>query len=110
MSRQVASALPDARFGVVAGEDVEEIEAIDAFLRTAGQPEALEAGSANGHLTPRESDVLRLIAAGKTNREISEELVLSERTVARHITNIYAKVGVRSKAEATAYAIYHGLT
>jgi len=62
------------------------------------------------HLTAREVEVLGLIAAGRTNAEISSELVLSERTVARHITNIYGKIGARSKADATAYAIHHGLT
>jgi DNA-binding CsgD family transcriptional regulator len=56
-------------------------------------------------LTGREVEVLRLIAAGRTNSQISEDLVLSERTVARHITNIYDKIGVRSRAEATSYAI-----
>ena len=62
------------------------------------------------HLTAREVEVLRLIAAGRTNFEISRELVLSLRTVARHITNIYGKIGARGKADATAYAIRHGLT
>lgn len=60
-------------------------------------------------LTGREVEVLRLVAEGRTNREISDELVLSLRTVARHITNIYAKIGAANKAEATAYAIRHGL-
>lgn len=109
MSREVASVLPDARFGVVAGEDPQELDAIDRFLRTGQEPPLIEAGGMDGHLTPRESDVLRLIAAGKTNREISEDLVLSERTVARHITNIYGKLSLRSKAEATAYAIRQGV-
>ena len=62
------------------------------------------------HLTHREVEVLRLIAAGRTNLEISRELVLSLRTVARHITNIYGKIGARGKADATAYAIRHNLT
>ena len=62
------------------------------------------------HLTAREVEVLRLIATGRTNAEISAELVLSLRTVARHITNIYAKIGARGKADATAYAIHHGIT
>jgi class 3 adenylate cyclase/DNA-binding CsgD family transcriptional regulator len=62
------------------------------------------------HLTAREVEVLRLIAAGRTNLEISRELVLSMRTVARHITNIYGKIGARGKADATAYAIRHHLT
>ena len=62
------------------------------------------------HLTHREVEVLRLIAAGRTNLEISRELVLSLRTVARHITNIYGKIGARSKVDATSYAIRHNLT
>ena len=62
------------------------------------------------NLTAREIEVLRLIADGRTNLEISRELVLSLRTVARHITNIYGKIGARGKADATAYAIRHGLT
>ena len=54
--------------------------------------------------------MLRLIATGRTNTEIAEELVLSVRTVARHVTNIYTKIGARNKAEATAYAGRNGLT
>ena len=53
--------------------------------------------------------MLRLIAAGRTNTEIADELTLSVRTVARHITNIYTKIGARNKVEATDYASRHGL-
>lgn len=60
-------------------------------------------------LTPRETEVLALIASGKSTREISDALVLSARTTARHVTNIYAKIGVRNRVEATAYALRHGL-
>jgi DNA-binding NarL/FixJ family response regulator len=60
-------------------------------------------------LTRREQEVLRLVAQGRSTREISDELVLSGRTTARHITNIYAKIGVRNRVEATAYALRHGL-
>jgi DNA-binding CsgD family transcriptional regulator len=56
-------------------------------------------------LTRRELEVLRLIAAGRSTKEISDELVLSVRTTARHITNIYAKIGARNRADATAYAL-----
>ena len=55
-------------------------------------------------LSPRELEVLRLLASGRTNRAIAAELVLSERTVDRHVSNIYAKLGVSSRAAATAYA------
>ena len=62
-----------------------------------------------GALTVRECEVLRLVAAGKTNREIGTQLVLSEHTVARHLQNIFAKLGLSSRAAATAYAYEHGL-
>jgi DNA-binding CsgD family transcriptional regulator len=60
-------------------------------------------------LTPRERDVLRLLASGRSNRDIADELVLSVHTVTRHIANIYGKLGLRSRSEATAYALRHGL-
>ncbi len=60
-------------------------------------------------LTAREVEVLRLITAGRSDREIAEQLVLSVRTVGRHVTNIYNKVGAHSRADATAYAIRHGI-
>jgi DNA-binding NarL/FixJ family response regulator len=62
-----------------------------------------------GGLSSREVEVLRLIAAGKTNRAIAAELVLSERTVARHVSNIFTKLRVPSRAAATAYAYEHDL-
>jgi DNA-binding NarL/FixJ family response regulator len=60
-------------------------------------------------LTERELQVLRLVAAGQTNKAIAAELVLSERTVDRHVSNIFAKVGVSSRAAVTAYAYEHQL-
>lgn len=60
-------------------------------------------------LTPREAEVLRLVAAGKSNQAIADELVISIYTVARHIVNIYAKIGARGRADATSYALRHGL-
>ena len=61
-------------------------------------------------LTEREVEVLRLIAAGNSNREIARELVLSVRTIERHITNIYGKISAGGRADATVYALDHGLT
>jgi DNA-binding CsgD family transcriptional regulator len=63
----------------------------------------------SGGLTKRELEVLRLLSAGETNRQIAESLVLSVRTVDRHVSNIYAKLGVSSRAAATGYAHAHGL-
>jgi len=62
-----------------------------------------------GRLTKRETEVLRLLAAGRSNREVAERLVLSERTVEHHIASIYRKIGAHSRVEATAYALRHGL-
>jgi ATP/maltotriose-dependent transcriptional regulator MalT len=60
-------------------------------------------------LTPRELEVLRLVATGRTNRQIADELALAERTVDRHVSNIFAKLDVPSRAAATAYAFRHEL-
>jgi ATP/maltotriose-dependent transcriptional regulator MalT len=62
-----------------------------------------------GGLTPRELEVLRLVAAGNTNRAIANALVISEKTVARHVSNIFVKLGVPSRSAATAFAYQHGL-
>ena len=58
---------------------------------------------------PRELEVLRLVAAGKSNREIAAELVISEHTVARHVQNIFRKLRLSSRAAATAFAFEHDL-
>ncbi len=60
-------------------------------------------------LTEREVEVLRLIAAGMTNNEIASELYLSAKTVSRHLSNIFTKIGVTSRAGATAFAFEHEL-
>ncbi len=60
-------------------------------------------------LTPRQAEVLVLIAEGRSNREVAEALVLSEKTVERHLSNIFVKLGLTSRTAATAYAFEHGL-
>ena len=60
-------------------------------------------------LTRREGEVLRLIAAGKSNHDIARALFLSPRTVQRHVANLYLKIGANNRAEATAYALRPGL-
>ncbi|MGH2636595.1 MAG: response regulator transcription factor [Actinomycetota bacterium] len=85
----------------------ERLGAIPDAARVTGllsEPTVLPRG-----LTPREAEVLRLVATGRTNRDIAVELVLSEHTVARHLQNIFAKIEVTSRAAATAFAFEHGL-
>ena len=60
-------------------------------------------------LTPRETEVVKLIAEGRTNREIAADLVISEKTVERHRANILGKLGMRDRVELTRYAIRRGL-
>ena len=61
-----------------------------------------------GELTPREAEVLRLIAAGRSNREIARELFVSEATVKTHVNRIFAKTGSRDRVQAMRYALSHG--
>ena len=60
-------------------------------------------------LSQREVEVLRLLALGKSNREIGDELVITEGTVRRHVSNVYDKIGVSNRTEATRYALREGL-
>ena len=81
-----------------------------AALGAARDLARLDGGDGASHgLTPREREVLRLVAAGRTNKAIAAELVLSERTVDRHVSNIFAKLAVSSRTAATAYAYEHRL-
>jgi DNA-binding CsgD family transcriptional regulator/tetratricopeptide (TPR) repeat protein len=82
---------------------VPDVTRVRASMR-AGPP----AGGA-GPLTAREVQVLRLVATGMTNRAVAAELFLSEKTVARHVSNIFTKLDVSSRAAATAYAYEHAL-
>jgi DNA-binding CsgD family transcriptional regulator len=87
-----------------------ELDAARAVFEELGAAHELErlAGKAHG-LTARELQVLRLVATGETNKAIAARLVLSERTVDRHVSNIFAKLGVSSRAAATARAYQHQL-
>ncbi len=95
----------------------ELVAARDGFHRLGAAPDvarvdaliAAKPRRGPGGLTPRELQVLRLVAAGWSNRAIAEQLVLSERTVDRHVSNILAKLRVPSRAAATAYAYQHRL-
>jgi DNA-binding CsgD family transcriptional regulator len=80
-----------------------DLERVDGFTRRERQPHT------HG-LTPRELEVLRLVATGKSNKEICGLLFLSQKTIERHVSNIFSKLGVASRAAATAYAYQHELT
>jgi DNA-binding CsgD family transcriptional regulator len=104
-------------FGDDEGAGLELDAARAVFERLGAAPDlaridSLTKGAAAGHshrLTPRELQVLRLVAAGKTNKAIAAELFLSEKTVDRHASNIFNKLDVPSRAAATAYAYEHKL-
>jgi DNA-binding CsgD family transcriptional regulator len=81
-----------------AGPDLERLD------RLTGGTSPRAAG-----LTARELEVVTLIAAGKSNRAIADDLTISQKTVARHVSNIFTKLDLSSRAEATAYAYEHGL-
>ena len=92
-------------------------QARQAFQRLGAAPDLTRVDSLGrlapteraGGLTAREVQVLRLVAAGKTNRAIATALSISEKTVARHISNMFTKLGLSSRAAATAYAYQHDL-
>jgi DNA-binding NarL/FixJ family response regulator len=80
------------------------------------EPDARRVGELLGRpanaagLSPREVEVLRLVAAGRSNKEIASQLFISENTVARHMHNIFTKLGVTSRSAATSMALTQGLT
>lgn len=78
-------------------------------LPEAGEPDGAPVAGGPHLLSPREEEVLRLVAQGMTNRAIAGELFLSEKTVARHLSNIFGKTGVSTRTAAAAYAFTHDL-
>ena len=86
----------------------EQLGAVPDIARAEALTRKTAAKPAGG-LTARELEVLRLVATGKTNRSIAADLFLSEKTVARHVSNIFTKLGLSNRAGATAYAYEHDL-
>ena len=84
-------------------------DAADEALRQLGVLRPAPAAGRAGGLTGREVEVLRIVASGRSNREVADALGLSEKTVARHLANIFTKLGVASRTEAAAFAYEHGL-
>jgi DNA-binding CsgD family transcriptional regulator len=105
------------RLGDEEGAQLEFEAAAETFERLGARPDAARLASlitapsadARGPLTGREVEVLRLIATGKTNRAIATELAISEKTVARHVSNILTKLDLPSRSAATAYAYSRNL-
>jgi len=91
-----------------AGQAVLDPEVQQRLLSAAARAPAARTGDDEGDLTPREADVLRLIAAGKSNREIARALFVSEATVKTHVNRIFAKTGSRDRTQAVRYAYTHG--
>jgi DNA-binding NarL/FixJ family response regulator len=90
-----------------AGQAVLDPEVQQRLLSAAARAPAAAPGD-EGDLTPRESEVLRLIAAGKSNREIARQLFVSEATIKTHVNRIFMKTGSRDRAQAVHYAYTHG--
>ncbi|MGY1914158.1 LuxR C-terminal-related transcriptional regulator [Blastococcus sp. SYSU DS0973] len=92
---------------------MEVAAAVRVFTAVGAAPDLARPGpaapDAAAGLTPRELDVIRLVAAGRTNREIAEQLVISDKTVARHLHNVFTKLALPNRSAATAYAYEHDL-
>ena len=124
VSAELAGALPGGRLAVLPGSSAGlffeatelVIDRIVAFVRDPlAEPTAVPATErsrpvrGSGGLSPRETEVLRLLAGGDTNGQIAASLGLSINTVERHVVNVYRKIDARGRAEATAWAIRNGV-
>jgi DNA-binding NarL/FixJ family response regulator len=81
---------------------------LSAAARAPATSDSAGSSPSDGELTPREAEVLRLIAAGQSNREIARTLFVSEATVKTHVNRIFAKTGSRDRSQALRYAYTHG--
>jgi DNA-binding CsgD family transcriptional regulator len=106
---KAGAALDEARVICEPLGAVPTLARIEALAAHLSEQSTVMTRSTPAGLSPRESEVLRLIAGGRSNREIAEALFLSERTVERHVTNLYAKIGAQSRSEAIAFAHLHAL-
>ena len=113
---RLAARISGARLVITEGtaaviDAAQGLQAIDVFLRELPPGVvAARAGGAESVLSIREIEVLRLLAAGRSNQQIADELVISLNTVRRHVSNIFDKTGVANRAEAATYAARKGLT
>lgn len=120
MQARIGLARSLAALGRIEDAAAEARTALEAARRMGAaiyvEPAEVVLGQVEGHppakagpLTDRELEVLRLVASGRTNRAIADELVISEKTVGRHVSNIFTKLSLSSRAAATAYAYEHDL-
>ena len=120
VARELAGRLPRGRLAILSGSQpalfVDDPQGtarmLADFFCDGVVPDAAGLGPASGAaagLSRREVEVLRLVAAGESNGEIARRLGLSPHTVERHAANIYRKIDPRGRADATAYALRHGL-
>jgi len=111
-TRPYRDALSDKAAAALLRQAVEagrlDAEAVEAVLGAAGQPSRRAKAQPAG-LTPREIEVLRLIASGLTAKEAAQRLKISPKTADNHIQNLYAKIGVTTRAGAALYALEQGL-
>lgn len=108
-SHQIAHAIRAAAGGQAVLSSTVQATLVAAVGNAAFRPTPGDPGLPDG-LTPREADVLRLMATGRTNAEIAATLFVSEATVKTHINHLYAKAGVTNRGQAIAYAHHHDLT
>jgi two-component system, NarL family, response regulator LiaR len=106
MKDVAASDLARAIRGAQAGQAQLHPEVARRLMQQVTAPRKPEAGAA---LTDREREVLRLLAEGRSNKEIARALVVSERTVKGHVSNILGKLGLQDRTQAALYAVRHGL-
>ncbi len=100
--------LPDAAAMELAGQSLDH-DAVRAVLQAAGARRPASAAAAPAGLTPREIEVLRLLARGYSLKEIAEQLVISQSTAHTHAAHVYAKAGISTRAGAALFAMEHGL-
>ena len=119
VAQELASNIPGAQFLAVEGDSLapmmadlsQVLSAVhDLLERVWGVADEKAVDPELALLTPREREVLALLASGKSNREIAELLVLSTRTVERHVLNIYGKIEVANRSQATAFALSRGIS
>jgi len=104
---EIQQALHRVAGGQAALDPAVQLHLVEAIAD--GPPSGSAPASLPDGLTPREAEVLTLIAAGLSNAEIAERLVVSEATVKSHVNHMLAKIGARDRAQAVGYAYRHGL-